>query len=90
MLKSDLSLTIQQAVRDISVPEVPMFLPAWAHLSAEQAHAAGEEVVEHMAPRERVTAAAQAIPGSVAASTGIDTFHLFVLSQLRVLPYYCF
>ena len=56
-----------QAVRDISVPEVPTFLPAWAHLSAEQVQAAGEEVVEHMAPRERVTAAAQAIPGATAS-----------------------
>ena len=64
VLGSDFSLNAQQAVRDVSVPEVPTFLPAWAHLSAEQVHAAGEEVVEHMAPRERVNAAAQAIPGT--------------------------
>ena len=65
-MDSDSDLLPQQAVRDISVPEVPTFLPAWEHLSAEQVHAAGEEVVEHMAPPERVNAAAQAIPGAAA------------------------
>lgn len=89
VLKSDLSSTTQQAVRDISVPEVPTFLPAWAHLSAEQVHAAGEEVVEHMATRERVTAAAQAIPGAAATSGSMSTVQLFVLSQPSVLLHAC-
>ena len=53
-----------QAVRDISVPEVPTFLPAWEHRSAAQAQAAGDADVEDLAPRQRVDAAAQAVPGA--------------------------
>ena len=53
-----------QAVRDISVPEVPTFLPVWEHLDLEQPQAADEQAIEHMAPQQRVDAAAQAVPGA--------------------------
>ncbi|KAK9834816.1 hypothetical protein WJX81_000884 [Elliptochloris bilobata] len=61
---------IPQAVRDISVPEVATFLPAWEHLKAEQLQAANEEAVEHLAPRQRVDAAAQAVPGFSGKAAG--------------------
>ncbi len=45
------------------MPEVPTFLPVWEHLDIEQPRAADEQAIEHMAPQQRVDAAAQAVPG---------------------------
>jgi hypothetical protein len=53
----------RQAMRELDLPEPPTFQPLWPPPAPGSAGAAGASV-SGLAPRERLAAAAQAIPGA--------------------------
>lgn len=52
---------IQQALRDIQIPESPSFQPIWSHVKPE----VGEVDIEILDPKTRAALAAHIIPGKI-------------------------